>query len=136
MFFPPAGLLILQKIYCEERYILDISTHRRLIDWSPLYCTDQRPSNFWKSLCFIICLMTSLKYFNIIIMTSNYGHHTSYLYIRHLPLLYSYSLQISTQSLHGTRKRFNVLQVISQFWGFPYRHNNSQIKPKYSNEPF
>ena len=115
--FPP-GLLILQKIYSEERYILDISTHRRLIDWSPpLYCTDQRPSNFWKSLCFIICLMTSLKYFNIIIMTSNYGHHTSYLYlyIEHLPSLYSYLLQISTQSLHGTRKRFNVLQVISQF---------------------
>ena len=26
------------------------------------------------------------KYFNIIIMTSNYGHHTSYLYIEHLPL--------------------------------------------------
>ena len=25
-----------QKIYSEERYILDISTHRRLIDWSPL----------------------------------------------------------------------------------------------------
>ena len=34
-----------QKIYSEERYILDISTHRRLIDWSPLRCTDHRPSN-------------------------------------------------------------------------------------------
>ena len=121
LFFSPVGLLILLKIYCEERYILDISTHRRLIDWSGHHhCTAliidlQILTNFWKSLYFIICLMTSLKYFNIIIMTSNYGHHTSYLYIRHLPLLYSYSLQISTQSLHGTRKRFNVLQVISQF---------------------
>ena len=68
-----------QKIYSEERYILDISTHRRLTDcsghhhWTALIIDLQILTNFWKSLYFIICLMTSLKYFNIIIMTSNYG---------------------------------------------------------------